>query len=75
MSANGSGRVRQARGSFVSLGSAPRFQVRALRSLIPAAAAAATSVFPSAIRFLSNLTCASVTIGAPAPDARAKAAA
>ena len=66
--ANGSGRVRHGRGVFVLLGSAPCFQVYALLSLIPSAAAADVIVFPSAIFFLSNLTCASVTIGAPAPE-------
>jgi hypothetical protein len=37
----------------ISLGNGPCFQVYALRSLIPAAAAAAATVFPSAIFFLS----------------------
>ena len=44
--------------------------VRAERSLIPAASAAASMVFASISFFLSRLTCASVTIellGAPAP--------
>jgi hypothetical protein len=53
------------RGAFVSLGNAPAFQVYALRSLIPAAAAADAIVFPSVIFFLNSLTCSSVTIGAP----------
>ena len=68
--ANGSGRVLQSRASFVCDGSAPVFHVRAERSLIPAASAAASMVFASISFFLSRLTCASVTIellGAPAP--------
>jgi len=66
IAANGSGRVRHTRGVFVSLGSAPCFQVYALRSLIPAAAAADAIVFFShMIFFLNNLTCSSVTIRAP----------
>jgi hypothetical protein len=65
IAANGSGLVRHARGSFVSLGSGPSFQTYALRSLIAAAAAADAIVFPSAIFFLRSLTCSSVTIGTP----------
>ena len=57
--------MRHVRGSFVSLGSGPCFQVHALRSLIPAAAAADAIVFPSFIFFLSSLTCSSLIIGAP----------
>jgi hypothetical protein len=56
---------RQGRGCFVSLGSAPFLQAYAVRSLMPAAAAAAAVVFPSAIFYLRSLTCASVTIRAP----------
>jgi hypothetical protein len=48
--------VRQVRGFFVSDGNAPVFHAYALRSLIPAAAAADWIVFPSVIFFLSNLT-------------------
>lgn len=62
--ANGSGRVRQVRGSFVSDGSGPAFHFRALRSLIPAAAAAVANKLFSMILRLSNLTCASVSIAA-----------
>ena len=60
-SANGSSRVRHVRGGFTVDGNAPLCHFRAARSLIPAAAAAAASVFP-AIRFSRNRrTCASVT--------------
>ena len=38
----GSGRVRQVRGDFRSAGSSPRCHLPALRTLIPAAAAAAS---------------------------------
>ena len=62
---NGSGRVRHGRSDFVPPGSAPCFQAYALRSLMPAAAAAVAIVFPFATFFLNNLTCSSVTIGAP----------
>ncbi len=66
--ANGSGRVRQLRGVLPAEGSGPRAHVRAVRTLIPAAAAAASWVFLS-IRFcLSNRTCASETIR-PSPGA------
>ena len=67
-SSKGSCRVRHVRASFVSDGSGPACHVRAVRTLIPAAAAAASWVFPSAIFFLSSRTCASVTnLGRPRP--------
>ena len=52
-STNGSSRVRHVRGAFAVVGNAPSCQRRAVRSLIPAAAAAASSVFP-VIRFSRN---------------------
>ena len=59
--ANGSSRVRHHRGALAVDGNAPCCQRRAVRSLIPAAAAAAANVFPD-IRFSRNRrTCASVT--------------
>ena len=61
-SPNGSGRVRQSRGCFVADGTGPVSHSRAVRRLIPLAAAAAAWVLPS-IRFcLMSRTCASVTI-------------
>ena len=60
-SANGSSRVRHVRGPRTAAGNAPLSHRRAVRSLMPAAAAAAASVFPL-IRFSRNRrTCASVT--------------
>ena len=50
-SANGSSRVRHLRGAFTVEGNAPLCHRRAVRSLIPAAAAAAANVFPD-IRFV-----------------------
>ena len=49
-SANGSSRVRHHRGAFAVDGNGPLCHLRAARSLIPAAAAAAANVLP-AIRF------------------------
>ena len=51
--ANGSSRVRHVRGAFAVDGNAPLCQCRAVRSLMPAAAAAADNVFPD-IRFSRN---------------------
>ncbi len=60
-SANGSSRVRHHRGAFAVDGNGPLCHLRAARSLIPAAAAAAATVLP-AIRFSRNRrTWASVT--------------
>ena len=52
-SANGSSRVRHHRGAFAVDGNGPLCHLRAVRSLIPAAAAVAASVLP-AIRFSRN---------------------
>jgi hypothetical protein len=71
--ANGSIRVRQARGFFVCDGSGPLCHCRPVRTLIPAAALAASCVLPSISFCLSKRTCASVTIAAPGPlDKRQK---
>jgi hypothetical protein len=48
---------------LVADGIAPVCHFRAVRALIPAAAAAPSCVFPSMSFCLSNLTWASVTIG------------
>ncbi len=61
-STNGSGRVRHVRGSFVADGSGPRCHLRAVLSLIDAAAAAASIVLFSIRFFLSKRTCVSLTI-------------
>ena len=66
-SANGSPRVRQWRAPLHADGNGPDCHSRAVRSHMPAAAAAASIVIP-AIRFLlSKQTCSSVTIGGPPP--------
>ncbi|HEY2733682.1 MAG TPA: hypothetical protein VGI70_06840, partial [Polyangiales bacterium] len=57
--------MRQLRGFFVSLGSAPVCHLRAVLTLIAAAADDASCVFFSIIFCLKSLTCASVTIGTP----------
>jgi hypothetical protein len=70
-STNGSGRVRHVRGSFVSEGNGPRCHVRAVLSLIPAAAAAASNVAFFIRFFLSKRTCLSLTIrGSRSPGTR-----
>jgi hypothetical protein len=57
----GSARVRHVRAVLVAEGNDPSCQCRAVRSHMPAAAAAAPTVLPS-IRFsLNRRTCASVT--------------
>jgi hypothetical protein len=58
-STNERGRVRHARTSFVSEGGSPRCHVRAVLSLIPAAAAAASNVVFSIRFFLGKRTCLS----------------
>ena len=55
--ANGSGRVRHLRLPFFSDGSLPRCHVRAVRTLIPDAAAAACCPLPSISFCLSSTTC------------------
>ena len=58
---NGSSRVRHDRGARAADGNAPCCQRRAVRSFIPAAAAAAASVFPAILFSRKRRTCASVT--------------
>ncbi len=55
-SSNGSLRVRQRRGDFACDGSGPRSHSRAVRTLMPAAAAAASCVLPSMRFCLNNRT-------------------
>ncbi len=63
--------MRHARGCFVSEGNEPRCHVRAVLSLIPAAAAAASKVLPSIRFFLIKRTCLSLTIrGSRSPGTR-----
>jgi transposase-like protein len=65
-SGNGSGRVRQVWGTFAVEGARPECAyLRAVRSLIPAFAAAVTWEIPCVNNDMSNLTCSSVTTQPP----------
>jgi hypothetical protein len=58
---NGSSRVRQVRGPVFCDGNGPACHTRAVRSLIPAAAAAAANVLPAMRCSRKRCTCRSVT--------------
>jgi hypothetical protein len=65
-SANGSGRVRHVWGTLVCEGARPEWAyLRAVRSLIPAFAAAVTWGIPCVNNDMSSLTCSSVTTQPP----------
>jgi hypothetical protein len=66
---NGSGLVRQPRGSLVSLGSAPRLPGARAPLAHCRGCCRDAIVFPSAIFFLKSLSCSSVTVGAPGAPA------